>query len=196
MNLVFANPSLENRFRQLVHAANDELGGWFVVCWTPKTWPIPFSWKNAKRTFRLLGEAPWYIESFLLAPNTDKAPERRWNCWDMPKASELAEATAHALGGTAIHWHTHPTNNGEPSLADWAFAGARCRTMSDRAEFVVVTPRPLRLHSYRVNYGLAATPGEDGVECFRYWSWREGIMRQFRPTLPAPREEVSGEPLV
>lgn len=176
MNLLFSNPVIENRFRRTVNDAEGEIGGWFFTRCEPKTWPVKFSWRDTKKA---LGSGLRFIEGILILPNQSDDPNNQWSSWDFMKARELADEMARFYDAYPLHFHTHPSGLRNPSWQDFAFAGAHCQVWSRRAEFCVVTPAPLRLWGYSVQFGTPANPDSVyGVEMGQFFSWRMKSVKQ------------------
>jgi proteasome lid subunit RPN8/RPN11 len=171
--LIFANAKLERLF---AHHIKDrtEVGGWLFVSTEPATWPVKYS-RRAVQT--VLGvKAPWFINSYIFAPNEADKPEIQYRAFDWEKLFEMMNYNNNLELGLSLHFHSHPNGNEQPSPADWAFAGQYCRWSLYDAWFAIVTPWPVKLWPYRVNTGPGLPKnngGPDGV----FLSWRSKIVR-------------------
>jgi len=122
-----------------------------------------------------------FIESVVMAPNESNIPANEWSAWDWQKAKEMAAETAKMHDAFLLHFHTHPNNNSKPSPQDLVFAGSLCKVWSQRAEFCIVTPDPLRLWGHSVKFGTPANPdAKPAYECGQFFSWRMKALKQFR----------------
>lgn len=177
--ILFSNSYLDSQFRRLVNHNQKEIGGYFITVYEPKTWPGKFSWREFKRV--MLSDScssARFVESIILIPNQSKQPSCEWTAWDYRKTKDLAEQTARLVGGHAIHFHSHPNGNGEPSTADLTYAASYCQLWEGYSEFIVVTGTPLRLHYYELDTHMAALP-EEGANLDRgeFISWRSLRLR-------------------
>lgn len=176
LNLMFSNPRLQRTFSQVV-ADENEIGGWLLCKNEPDTWPGKFSWAALKRA---LGKASplLFIEALIIVPNEEEESTTSWSAWDFDKAKAMAKASALAVGCYSIFFHTHPNSNPEPSRNDIAFAAANCQIWQTAAEFVIATPRPLRLWPYRFEWGRAANPDRGTWAEGQFFSWYEKRVRE------------------
>jgi proteasome lid subunit RPN8/RPN11 len=168
-SVIFSNPTIENRFRRQINNSENEIGGYFLTRFEPITWPGLFSWKQTKE---ILGDRINFIEQVIVLPNKAKTPHVAWSTWSMDLAHELAMENARFNDTYPIHFHTHPNGNPEPSQPDLAFAGAWCKMYDGFSQFCIVTPHPLRVHYYSLEFGRTSVPNETKVERGEFFSWR------------------------
>lgn len=171
--LCFASHSLEQRFRRLVTDSKQEIGGWFLRGYVNDH-------NLSGRKLKKLIPGPLYvIEHVIIAPNHAGNPEGSWSAWDMKQAADLAKVTARFYGNWPIHFHTHPNATGMPSDGDLAFWQAQ-NSHGRWSLGCIVTDRPLRLWTWHIEVGLAASPGATtvGKECGGFLSRRSKILKE------------------
>jgi hypothetical protein len=173
-SLMFSNPMLENSFRRMVKQAKDEIGGYFMIKgFEPSSWLGKFSWR---KIVNAIGSTD-FVEDVIIVPNKATKPRSSWMTWSMDLAQELAWANAKLKLTWPIHFHTHPNNSEQPSPNDLAFAGHWCQKFTGCSMFCIVTPHPLRIWRYSLDYGRVSTPENGSLEIGKFYSWRMNIVK-------------------
>lgn len=173
-DLMFSNPRIENRFRAL--PTDKEIGGWFITAHDPGTWPGKYS-RRAMQSALGSDVNPLFIDDVILVPNESDQPETQWKPWDFEKVKAIAQFNGKFWRGWPIHFHSHPSGNPNPSPADYAFAGAWLQEFTGYSIFCIITPSPLRLWLYHLDFGKMSTPKDGKLETGRFFSWRQAAVK-------------------
>lgn len=178
MDIIFSTPELERKVQRLVNKSRTEIGGWFLVGYEPDNWPRKFSYRRAK--FLMGDDRICYINQILLFPNAEEARKQKttYSPWDFRKGLEMVNATASLYGGFPIHFHSHPSGDGQPSPADIAFAGAWCMRWEGLAAFTILTPYPFRVWPYEIEWGKPNEPKEGDLKPGKFYSWHTKLVRE------------------
>lgn len=177
--VMFANPSLEERFRDLV-TGNTEVGGMLLLqLHDSPRFTLRRTWET------LVDNSDWVyiIHSWVIFPNTHKDPSTHWMTWDWEKAREIAIQTAKSLGLRTLHFHSHPAGStNQPSTKDVAFACVNSPFTHSSAVSAIAQCYPMRLNLWRIEHGGVSglPPSNFEIQKGQYYSWREKRFYRYR----------------
>jgi proteasome lid subunit RPN8/RPN11 len=177
-DILFANPWLEERFRETV-AGKYEKGGWLFVSAHPWLWQSSKPYADQAFT-DATGIDPYFVNGFLLAPNeVEKKKETSYRPWDWKKADELAHVSARAINCFAVDFHSHPGGPKDPSPNDIALAAQFSSFGDETAWFVIATTYPLRLWPFELKWSRNK-PSSSRLTHGKFTSWRGGLLKPFK----------------
>jgi len=167
--LLFANRSLEDRFRKLVDS-KFEVGGFLFV----NTWRQDVVRSTAMNAYN--NTYPQVIYSWLFIPNLAETPEDTWATTPELLAAfkDSAELTAGSLYMSPLFFHSHPVGTSDPSPQDIAFTLNHCPVYKNSGEQAIVSLNPLRVYLYYIERSKKQITIEEG----EFLSWRSKELRE------------------
>lgn len=167
--LLFANRSLEDRFRKTVDT-NVEVGGYlFANTWRRDVVSFP-DMDAYNDTY------PQVIHSWLIIPNLSKKPQNSWSITTdlLDSYKKSARLTAKSLQMQEIFWHSHPTGTSRPSVSDVEFTLRHCQITDNIGEQAIVSLNPLRVYLYAIKREKKHITIDEGD----FLSWRSKALRE------------------